>query len=53
MSKVEHGSGASPRNEEVFAQTTIFLFSVALGMATVVVPLIATASGYALGAVGF
>lgn len=53
MAKVNGASGATPRNEGVFAQTTIFLFSVALGMATVVVPLVATASGYALGAVGF
>lgn len=53
MAKANENPDATPRNEDVFAQTTIFLFSVALGMATVVVPLVATASGYALGAVGF
>lgn len=52
MAKANENPDATPRNEDVFAQTTIFLFSVALGMATVVVPLVATASGYALGAVG-
>jgi MFS family permease len=53
MAKVNRASGATPRSEDAYAQTTIFLFSVALGMAIVVVPLLATASGYALGAVGF
>lgn len=53
MAKANETPDATPRSEDVFAQTTIFLFSVALGMATVVVPLVATASGYALGAVGF
>jgi MFS family permease len=53
MTKANDSPDATPRSEDVIAQTTIFLFSVALGMATVVVPLVATASGYALGAVGF
>ncbi len=49
----EPRTALSPRNEDFAAPTTIFLFSMALGMATVIVPLLATASGYSLGAVGF
>ncbi|CAH0149023.1 MFS transporter [Microbacterium sp. Bi121] len=43
----------SQLSEDVFSETTIFLFSVSLGMATVLVPLMASAAGYSLGAVGF
>ncbi|MEW1980231.1 MFS transporter [Citricoccus sp. NPDC079358] len=53
MASAHDSTAPAPRREDILSQTTIFLFSVALGMATVVVPLVATAAGYQLGAVGF
>lgn len=43
----------SQLSEDVLSESTILLFSVSLGMATVLVPLVASAAGYSLGAVGF
>lgn len=53
MTSVQDSTAPTPRREDILSQTTILLFSVTLGMATVVVPLVATAAGYQLGAVGF
>lgn len=53
MTSVHNSAAPPPRREDILSQTTTFLFSVALGMATVLVPLVATAAGYPLGAVGF
>ena len=53
MTSVHDSAAPTPRREDILSQTTILLFSVTLGMATVVVPLVATAAGYQLGAVGF
>ncbi|WP_404436368.1 MFS transporter [Microbacterium aerolatum] len=39
--------------EDILSGATIFLFSIGLGMATVLVPLLASSAGYSLGAVGF
>ncbi|GAA3328002.1 MFS transporter [Paeniglutamicibacter sulfureus] len=50
---MQDSTAPTPRREDILSQTTILLFSVTLGMATVVVPLVATAAGYQLGAVGF
>lgn len=52
MTPVHDSAAHTPRREDILSQTTTFLFSVALGMATVVVPLVATAAGYQLGTVG-
>ena len=53
MTSVQDSTAPTPRREDILSQATILLFSVTLGMATVVVPLVATAAGYQLGAVGF
>jgi MFS family permease len=39
--------------EDVLSQAVILMFSVSLGMATVLIPLVAAAAGYSLTAVGF
>jgi MFS family permease len=49
---VDDDAAPTPKMQDVLAQSTIFLFSVALGMATLVIPLVATAAGYPLGAIG-
>lgn len=43
----------TPPSEDVIAQATILMFSISLGMGQVLVPLVATAEGYSLSAVGF
>lgn len=53
MTSVHDSVAPTPRREDILSQMTIFLFSITLGMATVVVPLVATAAGYQIGAVGF
>ncbi|MGJ9372547.1 MFS transporter [Nesterenkonia sp. CF4.4] len=53
MTSANDSAAPTPRREDILSQTTAFLFSVALGMATVAVPLVATAAGYQLAAVGF
>lgn len=53
MTSMHDSMAPTPRREDILSRMTIFLFSVALGMATVAVPLVAAAAGYQLGAVGF
>ncbi len=44
---------SSQRSDDLLSQGITFLFSIALGMSTVLIPLVATTAGYSLGAVGF